>query len=205
VKPNQIYDLLKQKIIWLELAPESALNISELADTFKVSRTPIKEALIYLQAQGWVLRQGSHFLVTPLSLDRIREITEIRMNLEVQGNIWAMQRISLQEMEKLKALKIEMMALDENAENRQMIELDFKFHRIIFQATRNNQLAEILERQLSQYFRFWLSIPRQIDRRQFFAEFMELLEAFQNKNEKAVRRCTENHIRNSVAEIMGSR
>jgi DNA-binding GntR family transcriptional regulator len=196
---------LKEKIIWLELAPESALNISELAEAFKVSRTPIKEALIYLQAQGWVLRQGSHFLVTPLSLDRIREITEIRMNLEVQGNIWAMQRITPREMEKLKDLKNQIMALEDDADNRKMIELDFNFHRIIFQATRNNQLAEILERQLSQYFRFWLSIPRQINRKQFFAEFMELLEAFQNKDENAVRRCTENHIRNSVAEIMGSR
>ena len=61
--PKQIYDALKEKIIWLELAPESPLNLSELADAFEVSRTPVKEALIYLQAQGWVLRQGSHFLV----------------------------------------------------------------------------------------------------------------------------------------------
>ena len=33
MKPNQVYNLLKEKIVWLELAPESALNISELAES----------------------------------------------------------------------------------------------------------------------------------------------------------------------------
>jgi DNA-binding GntR family transcriptional regulator len=202
--PKQIYDALKEKIIWLELAPESPLNLSELADAFEVSRTPVKEALIYLQAQGWVLRQGSHFLVTPLSLDRIREITEIRMNLEVQANIWAMQRITPKEIKELKHLKKEIKGLPEKADNRRIIELDFKFHRKIFNATRNQQLARILERQLSHYFRFWLSIPRHINRKKFFAEFLEMIEAFENKDEDAVRKCSERHIRNSVAEIMGS-
>ena len=82
MEPNRIYEKLREKIIWLELKPESVLNLSELADTFGVSRTPIKEVLIFLQAEGWVLRHGTHFMVTPLSLDRIKEINEIRQQVE---------------------------------------------------------------------------------------------------------------------------
>ena len=48
--PEKIYELVKEKIIWMDLMPESILNLSELARSFGVSRTPIKEALIYLQA-----------------------------------------------------------------------------------------------------------------------------------------------------------
>ena len=42
--PNQISRLIKEKIVWLDLAPETILNLTELAKEFEVSRTPIKEA-----------------------------------------------------------------------------------------------------------------------------------------------------------------
>lgn len=87
MESEKIYELLKEKIIWLDLMPESVLNLSDLARSFGVSRTPIKEVLILLQGEGWVLRQGSHFMVTPLSLDRIRGTAEIRSVMEIQGNI----------------------------------------------------------------------------------------------------------------------
>ena len=94
MEPDKIYEVLKEKIIWLDLMPESYLNLSELAGSFGVSRTPIKEALILLQSEGWVMRHGSHFSVTPLSLSRIKENTEIRSVMEVQANIWAMERMN---------------------------------------------------------------------------------------------------------------
>ncbi|MBW2003318.1 MAG: GntR family transcriptional regulator, partial [Deltaproteobacteria bacterium] len=113
MEPEKIYELLKEKIIWLDLMPESVLNLSELAESFRVSRTPIKEALILLQADGWVLHQGSHFMVTPLSLDRIRETAEIRSVMEVQGNIWAMYRITPEELAALGEMEKEILQLDD--------------------------------------------------------------------------------------------
>ena len=104
VETNKVFKVLRQKIVDLDLLPESVLNLTELAEVFKVNRTPIKEALIFLQAEGLVIRHGSHFMVTPLSLDRIREITEIRSVLEVQAHIWAMNRITKSELEELENL-----------------------------------------------------------------------------------------------------
>ena len=202
--PNAIYEALREKIIRLELAPESVLNLSELATLFDVSRTPIKEVLIYLQAEGWILRHGTHFIVTPLSLDRIREITEIRMVVEVQANIWAMQRITADELSELEKIQKKILVLKPNTDNQKIIDLDFQIHRHLFQATKNFQLANLLERLLSHYLRFWLSIPRQIDLQKFFAETINLLNAIRSKNETAVRDCTRKHIHNSVAEIMGT-
>ena len=92
--PNQVFSILKERITRLELSPGSILNLSELAQDFGMSRTPIKEALILLQAGEWVQRNGSHFMVTPLSIDRIKDITEIRSFMEVQANLWAMERIN---------------------------------------------------------------------------------------------------------------
>jgi DNA-binding GntR family transcriptional regulator len=184
--------------------PESVLNLSELAKSFGVSRTPIKEALIFLQSEGWVLRQGSHFMVTPLSLDRIRGTAEIRSVMEVQANIWAMQRITPGELCALGELSKEIMQLDESASNRQMIELDVKFHQKLFQGTKNSQLAQVLERLLSHYLRFWLSIPREIEPQSFFAETLEMIRSIEERNEVSLRSASDAHIKKSVDQIMST-
>ena len=88
--PIEIYEDLKQKIIWLDVSPDSTLNQAELAENYGVSRNPITIALTRLDAEDWILRHGSHFVVSPLTLVRMREITEIRSVLEMQANLWAM-------------------------------------------------------------------------------------------------------------------
>jgi len=204
VEPEKIYELLKEKIIWLDLMPESILNLSELAQSFKVSRTPIKEAMIFLQADGWVLHQGSHFMVTPLSLERIKEITEIRSLIEIQANTWAMNRITTEESVALGELEKEILQIKDIASNKQMIELDVKFHRSLFQMAKNSQLAQLLERMLGQYLRFWLSMPREIKPQSFFSETLEIIQAIKAKDEVKLRVSSAAHIKRSVDEIMVS-
>jgi len=204
MEPEEIYNLLKEKIIWLDLMPESVLNLSELAKSFRVSRTPIKEALLLLQGERWVLRQGSHFMVTPLTLDRIRGTAEIRSVMEVQANIWAMYRITPEELTALGELEKEILQLDDAATNKQMIELDVKFHRTLFQGTKNSQLAQLLEQLLSHYLRFWLSIPREIEPQSFFADTLEIIRAIMAKDEARLRAASAAHIKKSVDEIMST-
>lgn len=126
--PLEIYTILKEKIIWLDLQPGSTLNLVELADVFGVSRNPITIALTRLDVEEWVIRQGSHFVVSPLTLSRIREITEIRSVLEVQANLWAMRRITPNELDELNHIKAEIDKLDESASNKEIVKLDVKFH-----------------------------------------------------------------------------
>ena len=204
MEPKKIYELLREKIIWLNLMPESYLNLSELAGSFKVSRTPVKEALIFLQADGWVLRHGQHFMVTPLSLGRIKEITEIRAILEIQANLWAMERISSEELAELNKLREEIEGLGDAPSNRQLVELDFRFHRGLYHATKNSQLAQSLDRLLSHYLRFWLSIPREIEPKSFFKETVEIIQAVEAKDNVRVREASTEHIKKSIDEIMGT-
>ena len=204
MEPQEIYESLKEKIIWLDLKPESVLNLSNLAESFGVSRTPIKECLILLEAEGWVLRHGSHFLVTPLSLNRIKELTEIRSVIEVHANVWAMHRITPEELITLDELEKEILQINDAASNRQMVELDVKFHLSLHRSAKNSQLAQLLERLLSHYQRFWLSIPREIEQRSFFAETLEIIRAVKSKDEAKLRASSAAHIKRSVDEIMGT-
>ena len=203
METNKIYAALKEKIIWLDLMPESLLNVSELAKSFNVSRTPVKEALIYLEAEGWVLRNGTHILVTPLSIERIKEISEIRSIMEVQANIWAMYRMDKEEWLTLKKIRKEIENLSEVPNNKQLVELDLKFHRTLLKASKNNQLAQILERLLHHFLRFWLSIPLKTGVQTVFRDTIEIIQAIEMKNEAAVKLATLEHIKESVDEIMG--
>ncbi|MBN1828074.1 MAG: GntR family transcriptional regulator [Deltaproteobacteria bacterium] len=201
MEPDKIFDSLKEKIIWLDIAPETILNLSELSDEFGSSRTPVKEALIALQAEGWVMRHGSKFMVTPLSLNRIKEITEIRSILEVQATIWAMLRINQQGVEQLETIIEEANALGDPASIRDVVMLDFKYHRAIYRATGNIQLMNFLDMLLSQYLRFWLAMQTDIDPHNFFTEHVELTEAINSRDESSVRAVSARHIKTSVDAI----
>ncbi len=204
MESNRIYRSIKEKIIWLEFKPEDVLNLSELAEAFGTSRTPIKEVLIFLQAEGWVLRTGSHFMVTPLSLNRIKEITEIRSVLEVQACLWAMQRIDTEELVALTHLEREIANIHGDVSNRRLVAYDSRFHRILYRASRNGQAARLLENLLAQYLRFWLSIPREIDIPSFFKETRRIIRAVKAKDGKELKAASEAHIRKSFEEIMGT-
>jgi len=201
--PIQIYQNLKEKIIWLDINPGSALNLVELADSYGVSRNPLTIALTRLDAEEWVVRQGSHYVVSPLTLDRIREITEIRSVLEVRANLWAMNRLTPDGRSALKNLRNEIRNLDKGAGNRQIVQLDVKLHRLLYREAQNNQLAVLLERMLSHYLRFWLSAPRDINTASFFNEAVEIIKAIEAKDADRLRAASADHIRASLEEIIG--
>lgn len=201
--PIAIYEDLKKKIIWLELEPGITLNLVELAGSYGVSRSPVMLALTRLNSEEWVVRNGVHFVVSPLTIDRMREITEIRAVMETQANIWAMNRITPEGLDELKKIRDEIQNLNATATKKQLIELDFKFHRVIYRETHNNQLGQLLERLLSHYLRFWLSSPRNINPDTFFKEAREIIQALEARDEVGLRAASTAHIKVSLDTILG--
>ena len=201
--PIAIYEDLKEKIIWLDLKPGSTLNLVELAASYGVSRNPVMIALTRLNVEEWVVRQGVHFVVSPLTVDRMREITEIRSLMETQANIWAMNRMTPQGLAELAKIRDEIKALKADATKKEIVQLDFKFHRLLYRETRNQQLAQLLERLLAHYLRFWLSGPGEIEPERFFTEALEIYAAIETKDEVRLNAATLAHVKVSLDKIMG--
>jgi DNA-binding GntR family transcriptional regulator len=203
MEPHSIYEDLKAKIIWLELLPSATLNLVELANSYGVSRNPVMLALTRLDAEELVVRQGVHFVVSPLTVARMREITEIRSVLEPQAHLWAMQRIGAEGLAGLRAFRREIETVDREASKRRVVELDFRFHRLIYRETRNQQLALMLERLLGHYLRFWLSSPQEIVAADFFRETLGVIAAVENGDAAGLMAAAEQHIRVSLDTIIG--
>ncbi len=201
--PLSIYEDLRAKIIWLDLKPGTTLNLVDLADSYRVSRNPVMIALTRLDAEELVVRQGVHFVVSPLTVERMREITEIRSVLESQAHLWALNRIGPEGLAALREFRKEIEDLSRDVPKRRIVELDYRFHLLIYRETRNHQLAVMLERLLGHYLRFWLSSPQEIRAEKFFEEALEVIQAIESRDEKRLKAATEQHIRISLDTIIG--
>jgi len=80
---EQVYDFLRDEMSKGGLQPGAFLDLNEIADRLGVSRTPLREALLNLESQGFVTvlpRRG--FQLNELALDDIRHFYEIIGALE---------------------------------------------------------------------------------------------------------------------------
>jgi len=89
----EVYHQLKQQILALELAPGQLVTEAELAQTFGISKTPVREALAHLQHEALVEVVGrSGYRVTPLTLKQARELFGLRTVLEGEAAALAAKR-----------------------------------------------------------------------------------------------------------------
>ncbi|MCB1379322.1 MAG: GntR family transcriptional regulator [Alphaproteobacteria bacterium] len=83
VIPEELADILQAEIIHGRLTPESRLTEEEIALRYGVSRSPVREALRLLEADGLVVRAARRGIwVAPLSLRDLDEIYACRVSLE---------------------------------------------------------------------------------------------------------------------------
>ena len=148
-KPNfvkaseQIRTALEAAIREGSLLPGDAVDEAEWASRHGVSRTPVREALIQLQAQGWVSnmpRGGS--TVAKMNLQQLLSLWELLAELEAVAVRLACDRMTEEDMQKLFVLHEEsrLVAAAEDLQGWQ--KLNLAFHELIYQGTRNPFLRQ---------------------------------------------------------------
>jgi DNA-binding GntR family transcriptional regulator len=78
----QLYDNLRAAILSLGLAPGERLSERGLEARFHASRTPVRAALSRLEHEGLIRHEGRTWTVTPIDLDEIAALAELRVLLE---------------------------------------------------------------------------------------------------------------------------
>jgi DNA-binding GntR family transcriptional regulator len=93
---TQIYEHLRTAIIEGKIAPGTKMREQRLADEYKVSRVPVREAIPLLEAEGLVYtvpRHGS--FVARLTLRDVHDLFDVRESLETLAARLAAERINL--------------------------------------------------------------------------------------------------------------
>jgi len=102
---------LRQRIVEGHIAPGTKLNERELSEVLKVSRTPLREAIKMLAAEGLVeLLPNRGAVAAQLSEQDISDTFEVIAGLEGQAGELAAQRIGEDELAEIRALHYEMLA-----------------------------------------------------------------------------------------------
>jgi DNA-binding GntR family transcriptional regulator len=182
------------------MEPEHIINVSDLATSFGISRTPIKEALIMLQGEGWLLRHGNHFMVTPLSIKRLKDNIEIRLLMEPMAYVWAMQRMTETDQQELWGLEREMRELSTDEPARAFGELDQRFHETLLKSTNNQEIFVLLSRVIGQCLRYWLS-PVDKDKENYFNSALEIIDAIRHQDAEHLKEAATEHIKMSLHEV----
>ena len=127
-----VYEELKHKILTGEIASQTRLMEIDLAEKMNVSRTPIREAIRELAADGLVTiepRRGAY--VSRISIDDMLDVFEVRENLEGFAAYLAAKRINEEQKVKLKELMDLYEEAINNDEKKNSVERDESLHKFV--------------------------------------------------------------------------
>lgn len=135
---EQVAQRLRQMLIENRIAPGAKLNERELSEVLNVSRTPLREAIKMLAAEGLVaLLPNRGAIAVELSDDDVRNTFEVMAGLEAQSGELAAQRITDAELNEIKAMHFEMLAAYTRRDLPAYYRLNASIHSAINGATKN--------------------------------------------------------------------
>ncbi|MEM4086828.1 MAG: GntR family transcriptional regulator, partial [Saccharolobus sp.] len=138
------YESILNYIVTGKYKPGSTLKEEELASILKISRTPIREALVRLEKEGVIIKNGKSYTVVPLSENDILQLYEVRIALESEAAKLAALRANEDDIYNM--LKIFSNIKNETSSDPLILaNLNGNLHRAIAEASHNKYLIEILD------------------------------------------------------------
>jgi DNA-binding GntR family transcriptional regulator len=141
---DQVYDLIRGRLIAHEFEPGSRLVESDIARQLSVSQAPVREALRRLAHEGLVLqlpRRGS--FVAEVSTQEARDAYEVRAALEPMAVKGALEHLSDELLAELDGHIQEMLAAADADDLPAFIDADVRFHRTVWTASGNELLPRV--------------------------------------------------------------
>lgn len=203
----RIYGAVKQQIIEGRYAPGARITEQQVAAEFNTSRTPVREAMRLLVADGFaVFKPNSGTVVREWSREQMREIFDLRVLIESEIAATAALHITDDELAELMRLQDEIESHGQRSRREsgsRIGPLNREFHRVIAQASRNERLASMLasaiempivQRTFSRYSR------RQLERS--FGHHRELIDAFAVRDAAWARAVMSCHIHSAKQAML---
>lgn len=153
VERPSVLEKLRQLILVGEYGPDERLIEEHLAERLEVSRTPVRQALTMLEAEGLVeIVPNKGAVVCSFGAGEVWDIYDLRAVLEGYAARRAADRIRAEESERLRELVEAQEAVEPGSlqgheeEIRRLVEINQDFHGTIVAASRNRRLEKLIGR-----------------------------------------------------------
>lgn len=201
------YERLREDIIHWRLQPGASLGEVELAERLGVSRTPIREALLRLSAEGLVSTDGGRTAtVSAVSPENIRDLYELREALETQAARLAARRRDASVFEALRKKVLDELAVADlpNGSEEPILPAS-QLYAAIRNAAGSVYLANALLDLRGALERVWRHGRRSPWRRTAStAEQLLIIEAIIDQDETLAAHAMAVHLHNSLAYLLSS-
>lgn len=199
-----VFKTLRQAILKGDLAPGERLMEIQLANQLGVSRTPIREAIRKLELEGLVImipRRGAE--VAKITVKDLKDVLEVRTSLEGLAIGLACERITEEKIEELRAALERFHKFLGNEDVTKIAECDVTFHDVIFSATENARLIQILNNLREQMYRYRLEYLKDFStHRRLYNEHKEIFEAIAARDKERAQQLIVGHIYNQELTVI---
>jgi DNA-binding GntR family transcriptional regulator len=203
---ERAYLELRDRIVTLRLPPGAAVREDELMRELGFGRTPLREAIKRLALESLVAvqpRRGTS--VTDVDAAGIVHIAEVRADLEGQAAELAARRMDAAARVKAEALRQELEAIGRASDQDELMRMDERIHRFVWEASRNPYLADTLDRFYALSLRIWHVV---LDRVPGLAtavhDHAQLLEAVLAHDAAQARTLMRQHVLDFQREILAA-
>ncbi|NLW48955.1 MAG: GntR family transcriptional regulator [Firmicutes bacterium] len=199
-----VFESIREAIISGQLQAGERLMEIQLAEEMGVSRTPVREAIRKLELEGLVAmipRKGAY--VAGLSFKEIADVFEIRGALEGLAAELAAERITEEELEELERYLVRIAEAIDKGDLEKVVANDTDFHSILYQASRNQRLSQIINNLREQIQRFRttsLSYPGRM--KNALEEHRKIVEAISARDGELASKLAHEHIENAETSMM---
>lgn len=199
-----VFNTIREAILKGDFAPGERLMEKQLADKMGVSRTPIREAIRKLELEGLVImipRKGAE--VASITKKDISDVLEIRAALESLAVRLACKRMSEQDLQELENVCKDFQAATGANDVNRIIELDVKFHDLLFRCSYNDKLIQMLNNLIEQIYRFRVEyIYKMNDYSELAKEHQQIVQSLRDKKPEQASELAVSHIQNQELSIL---
>ncbi|RPJ02772.1 MAG: GntR family transcriptional regulator [Deltaproteobacteria bacterium] len=141
------YNLLREKIITLELEPGEPLDEKRIEKEFGLGRTPVREAILKLEADNLVdVFPGKGTYVKQITLKGVRDLLQALLILERSVIQLTLLNITPEQISEIRSVHEEIKEAIRERDSLRITNYNSQFHRLIAKASNNEYLATYIQK-----------------------------------------------------------
>ena len=198
-----VFHTLREAILRGELKPGERLMELQLAAKLGVSRTPIREAIRMLEQEGLAVtipRKGAE--VARMTEKDMEDVLQVREALDELAASIACEEMTEEQLDELKTTMREFEEFTKTGNVKKIAEADVKFHDIIYHATGNPKLVNILSNLREQMYRYRIEYLK--DEKNYpvlIREHNDIVDGLMAKDKGKVTAAMHRHVENQVVAV----
>jgi len=202
---EHVYQAMQELIISRRLAPGQHLVESELAQMLGVSRQPVREALQWLNNEGWVdLRPGYGAFVHQPTQEEADQLLAVRTLLESESARLAALHADEEGVARLRELNKKGMEAYENDDIDTAVSINAAVHRCVTELSGNKVLLDFATQVDRRVRWYYTPIARQRGQRSW-QEHAKLIEAIEQRDADAAAKIMRDHTERTRASYLEQR